>query len=282
MTIYKAMTIAGSDSSGGAGMQADIKTFQELGVYGMTALTCIVTMDPFNHWSHQVTTLDTELLKKQLDTIVAGIGVDAMKTGMLGSPDIIKIASDIIEKYHLTRVVIDPVMVCKGAEEEIQPELQPENTAAMLKLLIPKALVTTPNLYEAARLTGMPRITTIDQMKEAAQKIVALGARHALVKGGSRLPDTDQAIDVLYDGKTFHIIADEFINTPNIHGAGCTYAAAVTAGLAKGLSVLEAVKVAKSFVTAGIRASFPLNDYTGPTDHSAYKRELAAKQSRGN
>jgi pyridoxine kinase len=276
---FKAMTIAGSDTSGGAGMQADLKTFQELGVYGMTALTCIVTMDPYKHWSHSVTTLDTTLLKKQLDTIVVGIGIDAMKTGMLGSPEIIQIASDAIEKNNLERTVIDPVMVCKGAEEELQPELQPENTAAMLKLLIPKALVTTPNLYEAARLTGMQRITTIDQMKEAAEKIVALGAKNALVKGGSRLPDTDQAIDVLYDRKDFHIIVDERVNTPNIHGAGCTYAAAVTAELAKGNSVLNAVKVAKSFVTAGIRASFSLNNYTGPTDHSAYKKEIAAKQA---
>ncbi|GEB78217.1 pyridoxine/pyridoxal/pyridoxamine kinase [Sporolactobacillus inulinus] len=275
-TLNKALTIAGSDSSGGAGMQADLKTFQELGIYGMTALTCIVTMDPHKSWAHSVTALDTELLKKQLDTIIVGIGVDAMKTGMLASPEIIKIAADAIEKNHLARVVIDPVMVCKGAEEEIQPELQPENTAAMLDYLIPKALVTTPNLYEAARLTGMPRITSVDQMKEAAKKIVALGAKNALVKGGSRLPNTDQAIDVLYDGKDFHIIADDYIDTPNIHGAGCTYAAAVTAGLAKGQPVLEAVQVAKKFVTAAIRGSFRLNDYTGPTDHSAYKKELAA------
>ncbi|WP_100486733.1 pyridoxine/pyridoxal/pyridoxamine kinase [Sporolactobacillus pectinivorans] len=271
---YKAMTIAGSDASGGAGMQADLKTFQELGVYGMTALTCIVTMDPFHNWSHSVTMLDPDLLRKQLDTIVAGIGIDAMKTGMLGSPEIIRIAAETIEKNNLKAAVIDPVMVCKGAEEELQPELQPENTAAIRELLLPKALVTTPNLYEAAKLAGTSRITTIDQMKEAAVKIVALGAKHALIKGGSRLPDTDKAIDVLYDGKNFEIIASEKVNTPNIHGAGCTYAAAVTAGLAKGKSVLEAVKVAKAFVTAGIRESFSLNEYTGPTDHSAYKRQL--------
>lgn len=274
---YKAMTVAGSDSSGGAGMQADLKTFQELGVYGMTALTCIVTMDPYHHWAHSVTTLGANLLQKQLDTIVAGIGIDAMKTGMLGSPDIIRTTSDVIEKHHLENVVIDPVMICKGAEEELQPELQPENTAAIREQLIPKALITTPNLYEAAKLAGTSRITTVDQMKEAAARIVALGAKHALVKGGSRLPNTNQAIDVLYDGKTFDIIADEKIDTPNIHGAGCTYAAAITAELAKGKSVHDAVKVAKAFVTAGIRESFSLNAYTGPTDHSAYKRQLIGR-----
>lgn len=270
----KAMTIAGSDTSGGAGMQADLKTFQELGVYGMTALTCIVTMDPFHHWAHSVNMLDTELLKKQLDTIVSGIGVDAMKTGMLGSPEVIRIAAETIEKNQLKNVVIDPVMVCKGAEEELQPELQPENTSAIRELLLPKALVTTPNLYEAAKLAGTPWITNVDQMKEAAAKLVSLGAKNALVKGGSRIHNTDRAIDVLYDGKDFHIIEAEKIDTPNIHGAGCTYAAAITAGLAKGKSVLESVRLAKDFVTAGIRESFRLNEYTGPTDHSAYKRQL--------
>ncbi|WP_332238198.1 pyridoxine/pyridoxal/pyridoxamine kinase [Sporolactobacillus sp. KGMB 08714] len=274
---YKAMTVAGSDSSGGAGMQADLKTFQELGVYGMTALTSIVTMDPYHNWAHSITTLGADLLQKQLDTIVAGIGIDAMKTGMLGSPAIIRTTAAVIEKHHLKNVVIDPVMVCKGAEEELQPELQPENTEAIRELLIPKALITTPNLYEAAKLAATPRITNVDQMKEAAAKLVALGAAYALVKGGSRLPDTDQAIDVLYDGKNFEIVASEKINTPNIHGAGCTYAAAITAELAKGKPVAQAVKTAKAFVTAGIRESFSLNQYTGPTDHSAYKRQLIGR-----
>ncbi|MFT8317720.1 MAG: pyridoxine/pyridoxal/pyridoxamine kinase [Sporolactobacillus sp.] len=269
----KALTIAGSDSSGGAGMQADLKTFQELGVYGMTAMTCIVTMEP-KTWAHSVNMLDTDLLRRQLDTIVSGIGVDAMKTGMLGSPEVIEIASNVIERHHLEKVVIDPVMVCKGAEEELQPELQPENTEAMQKWLIPKALVTTPNLYEAAKLAGTGWISSVDEMKEAAARIVDLGAKYALVKGGSRLLNSDQAIDVLYDGKTFEILAEEKVDTPNIHGAGCTYSAAITAGLAKGLTVSEAVRTAKSFVTAGIRESFSLNAYTGPTDHSAYKRQL--------
>ncbi|RYM02888.1 bifunctional hydroxymethylpyrimidine kinase/phosphomethylpyrimidine kinase [Sporolactobacillus sp. THM7-7] len=264
---YKAMTVAGSDTSGGAGMQADLKTFQELGVYGMTALTCVVTMDP-DRWSHTVTPLDADLLKKQLDTIVIGIGIDAMKTGMLGSPEIIELTSDMIEKNQLTRVLIDPVMVCKGSDQE----LQPENTVSLREALIPKALITTPNLFEAAKLAKMPPITTVDQMKEAAAKIVALGAKNALVKGGSRLANTDKAIDILYDGKTFEVISADKVDTPNIHGAGCTYAAAITAELAKGKSVKESVQVAKEFVTAAIRQSFRLNKYTGPTDHSAYKR----------
>lgn len=276
MEHFKALTIAGSDTSGGAGMQADLKTFQELGVYGMTALTCVVTMEPLR-WSHSITMLDTDLLRKQLATILDGIGIDAMKTGMLGSPEVIEIAADAIKKHHLKNVVIDPVMVCKGAEEELQPELQPENTAAYRHLLLPQALITTPNLYEAAKLAGTGWISSVDEMKEAAARIVDLGVKYALIKGGSRLKNADQAIDILYDGTTFEVISEEKVDTPNIHGAGCTYAAAITAGLAKGLSVSEAVHTAKSFVTAGIRESFGLNAFTGPTDHTAYKRQLTAK-----
>ncbi|MFT8390159.1 MAG: pyridoxine/pyridoxal/pyridoxamine kinase [Sporolactobacillus sp.] len=273
MNHFKALTIAGSDTSGGAGMQADLKTFQELGVYGMTALTCVVTMTP-DRWSHAITMLDSQLLRKQLATILDGIGVDAMKTGMLGSPEVIEIAAQAIQTHHLKHVVIDPVMVCKGAEEELQPELQPENTEAYRRLLLPQALVTTPNLYEAAKLAGTGWITSVDEMKEAAARIVDLGARYALVKGGARLQGTDKAIDVLYDGTTFELITEEKVDTPNIHGAGCTYAAAITAGLAQGKSVSEAVHTAKAFVTAGIHDSFSLNAFTGPTDHTAYKRQL--------
>lgn len=269
---YKALTVAGSDSSGGAGMQADIKTFQESGVYGMTALTCIVTMDPYHHWAHHVTPLNVDLLKRQLDTIVAGIGVDAMKTGMLGSPEIIELTADMIEKNHLNRVVIDPVMVCKGSDEE----LQPENTVSLRESLVPKATVVTPNLFEAAKLTGMPPITTVERMKEAAARLTDIGADYALVKGGSKLESETKAIDVLYDGKTFELIEAEKIDTPYIHGAGCTYSAAVTAGLAKGLEVKEAVKAAKAFITEAIRHSFKLNEFVGPTDHSAYKKTLEA------
>lgn len=255
-------------------MEADLKTFQELGVYGMTALTCIVTMTP-DAWSHSITLLDSELLRKQLSTILDGIGVDAMKTGMLGSPEAIKIASAAIESHQLKNVVIDPVMVCKGAEEELQPELEPQSTAAYRQYLLPKALITTPNLYEASKLTGMGWISSVADMKEAAAKLVALGAKHALVKGGARLKNSSKALDVLYDGKTFTIIAEDKVDTPNIHGAGCTYAAAITAGLAKGMSVVEAVRLAKTFVTAGIRESFGLNAFTGPTDHSAYRHMRA-------
>ncbi|MBM7646671.1 pyridoxine kinase [Scopulibacillus daqui] len=267
MSMNKALTIAGSDSSGGAGIQADLKTFQERGVYGMSALTTIVAMDPYNNWFHNVFPIDVDIVKAQLDTSVVGAGVDAVKTGMLGSPEIIELAARTIEEHQLRNVVIDPVMVCKGADEE----LQPENTASLRELLVPKATVVTPNLFEAAKLSQMPPITTVDQMKEAAVKIHELGAKYVLIKGGSKL-EHEKAIDLLYDGGNFDIYESEKINTTYIHGAGCSYSAAVTAELAKGHSVKDAVKTAKAYITEAIKHGFKLNDYVGPTDLTAYRK----------
>ncbi|WP_141603710.1 pyridoxine/pyridoxal/pyridoxamine kinase [Terrilactibacillus laevilacticus] len=274
MTHYKALTVAGSDSSGGAGLQADLKTFQELGVYGMSAITTIVAMDPYNSWAHQVFPISVDILKPQLDTIVVGAGIHAMKTGMLGSPEIIELTAKTIKENDIKNVVIDPVMVCKGADEE----LQPENTTSLRELLVPLATVTTPNLFEAAKLAKLPPITTVDQMKQAAAIIHDLGSRYVIVKGGSKL-NTDKAVDVLYDGQDFELIESEKIDTPYIHGAGCTYSAAITAELAKGRSVKEAIQTAKDFITEAIRHSFKLNQYVGPTDHSAYKKSLTTQNN---
>jgi len=268
--MYKALTIAGSDSSGGAGLQADIKTFQELGVYGMSAVTTIVAMDPYNNWFHNVFPINVNIVKAALDTIVVGAGVDAMKTGMLGSPEIIELAAKTIEENNIKNVVIDPVMVCKGADEE----LQPENTVSLRELLIPKATVTTPNLFEAAKLAKMAPITTIEQMKEAAAKIHDLGAKYVIVKGGSKI-EHDNAVDVLYDGKDFELLESEKINTTYIHGAGCTYSAAITAELAKGHDVKDAIQTAKAFITEAIKHGFKLNQYVGPVHHGAYRLQLA-------
>lgn len=164
MIMKKTLTLAGSDSSGGAGIAADLKTFQEHNVYGMTALTSIVTMDP-QGWSHHVTPIDVDVVEKQLNTILS-VGVDAMKSGMLGSVDIINLGARKIDEYNIEKYVLDPVMVCKG-EDEV---LQPENTDAMREELLPRSLVVTPNLFEAAQLAQMAPIKTINQMKEAAKK----------------------------------------------------------------------------------------------------------------
>jgi pyridoxine kinase len=266
MTINKVMTIAGSDSSGGAGLQADLKTFQELGVYGMTAITCIVTMDPKDYWHHNVFPIATDILEKQVETILS-VGIDAMKTGMLGTVDIIELTARKIQEHQLERVVIDPVMVCKG-EDEV---LNPETTDAMRELLVPRALVVTPNLFEAGQLAQTRTPRTIEEMKNAAVKIHDLGAKNVFIKGGSKLHSEEKAIDLLFDGKEFKIYESEKIETTFTHGAGCTTCAAITAGIAKGKTVKEAVEVAKAFVTAGIQQGFRLNEYVGPTWHGAYR-----------
>lgn len=266
MSIKKALTIAGSDTSGGAGLQADLKTFQERDVYGMSALTVIVAMDPANHWNHQVFPVATEIIEAQLDTVLKGIGVDALKTGMLPTVEIIELAARRIAESGVERVVIDPVMVCKGADEP----LLPENTIAIREKLLPLALVTTPNLFEAAQLAGRAPIRTLDDMKEAAVAIHAAGAKYVLIKGGSKL-GLDRAVDLLYDGQEFELLESERLETTYTHGAGCTTAAAITAELAKGADVKTAIRTAKGFITAAIKHGFPLNQYVGPTLHAAYR-----------
>lgn len=261
--MKRTLTLAGSDSSGGAGIQADLKTFQEHGVYGMNALTSIVTMDP-ETWSHHVTAIDSERVRDQLETILS-IGIDAMKTGMLGSVEIIELGAKKIKEHQLTNVVIDPVMVCKG-EDEV---LQPENTDAMRELLLPLATITTPNLFEAGQLAKTGPIRDIEGMKEAAQKIIDLGAKNVVIKGGKAF-DNDKAIDLFYDGKEFLLLEKDIIDTTYNHGAGCTFAAAITANLAKGESVKESVIKAKDFVYAAIKEGSKLNEFVGSVNHGAY------------
>lgn len=168
--MKKVLTLAGSDTSGGAGIQADLKTFQELGVYGMTALTTIVTMDPKNHWHHNVFPQDINTVNAQLETVLS-VGIDAMKTGMLGSVEIIEAAAKLIDENNIKNVVIDPVMICKG-EDEV---LHPETADALRELLVPRATVVTPNLFEAWQLAQTDKpIKTVEDLKEAAAKFTNL------------------------------------------------------------------------------------------------------------
>lgn len=266
MALKKTLTIAGSDTSGGAGIQADLKAFQEHGTYGMTALTVVVTMDPDNGWSHGVYALPTNVLQAQIKTALS-TGVDAIKTGMLASEEIIKIASDAIRTSGTDKVVIDPVMVCKG-EDEV---LNPGNTTAMIEYLLPYATVVTPNLFEAGQLAGTGTPKTIEEMKVAAAKIHALGAKNVVIKGGKALA-TENAVDLFYNGTEFKLLETEKVTSTYNHGAGCTFAASVCANLANGLSVEEAVIEAKEFVAAGIKHGWALNEYVGPVMHGAKPR----------
>lgn len=263
--IPKIMTIAGSDASGGAGLQADLKTFEEYGTFGFSAITSFVTMDPEANWSHEVTPVASKLLEKQLKTIYAGAPLQAVKTGMLGSVENVEIASFYLEKFQQKTIVVDPVMACKGTKELLQPEL----TYAMMEKLLPKALVTTPNLVEAGILADMEELTTPSQMEKAARKIHALGPDIVIIKGGHRLK-TKEALDLYYDGKDFIYLVGEKYATDYNHGAGCTFAAAVTAGLAKGFSPLEAAKTAKKFVNAAILQGIKINPFLGHVWHGAF------------
>lgn len=266
MTIPKVITVAGSDSSGGAGIQADLKTFQELGVYGMTALTTIVAMDPDNDWNHLVFPIDLTTVKEQTKTILHGVGVNALKTGMLGSVEIIEHVAQQIDKFQIPHVVIDPVMVCKGTDEV----LHPETAISIREQLVPRATVVTPNLFEAGQLSQQGPIRTVEEMKTAAKRIHKLGAEYVVIKGGSKL-EHPKAIDVVYDGVDLEILEADRIDSPFVHGAGCTFAAAITAELAKGTNTMEAILKAKEFITDAIRHGFRLNEYVGPTLHMAHR-----------
>lgn len=265
MALKKVLTIAGSDTSAGAGMQADLKTFQELDVYGMVALTSIVTMDK-ETWFHDVTPIDMNVFEKQLETAIS-IGPDAIKTGMLGTQDIIKRAGDVFVESGADYFVVDPVMVCKG-EDEV---LNPGNTEAMIQYLLPKATVVTPNLFEAGQLSGLGKLTSIEDMKKAAQVIYDKGTPHVIIKGGKAL-DQDKSYDLYYDGQQFYQLTTDMFQQSYNHGAGCTFAAATTAYLANGKSPKEAIIAAKAFVASAIKNGWKMNDFVGPVDHGAYKR----------
>ena len=265
MALKKTLTIAGSDTSAGAGMQADLKTFQELGTYGIVALTSIVTMDK-ESWSHDVTPIPFDVFEKQLETAIS-IGPDAVKTGMLGTQEIIKRAGEAYVESGANYFVVDPVMVCKG-ENEV---LNPGNTDAMIEYLLPKATVVTPNLFEAGQLANLGTLKSIDDMKKAAEIIHQQGAKHVIIKGGKAL-DQDKSYDLYYDGKNFYQLTTDMFQQSYNHGAGCTFAAATTAYLANGKSPKEALIAAKAFVASAIKNGWKMNVFVGPVDHGAYNR----------
>jgi pyridoxine kinase len=267
--MIKIATIAGSDASGGAGLEADLKTFEEYGLYGMAAVTVIATMDPDNNWSHKVFPVEEAGLRAQLETVFKGVGAAAANSGMLGTFYAVELTREYISGQGIKNYVLDPVMVCKGAGEALNPELN----AAIAEKLLPLAEVATPNLFEAEQLSGVKEINSPEKMKEAAKIIHGKGARHVFIKGGAKLSGQTKAIDILYDGKNFETLEGELIKTAWNHGAGCTVSAAIAAGLARGLPVYEAVQLAKKFITLSLANSFALNQWVGPGNPSAWRRE---------
>lgn len=271
--MTKIVTIAGSDSSGGAGLEADLKTFEEYGLYGMSAVTLIATMDPNNNWAHGVYPIDEPVLRAQMETIFKGVGVAAAKSGMLGTPYAVELTREYITNYKVKNYVLDPVMVCKGADEALNPALNEQ----VIKKLLPLALVVTPNLFEAGQIAGM-KVESLADMERAAKIIIERGARSVFIKGASKLSADENkgmAVDIFYDGKTVARIETPLIDTKWTHGAGCTTAAAIASGLALGLDTIEAVKRAKQFIDASLNASFPLNQWVGPGNPSAWRAKKA-------
>lgn len=263
--MKKVMTIAGSDSSGGAGIQADLKVFELLEVYGMSALTSIVSMEP-QTWNHLVHVIDLEVIEEQIKTIFS-IGVDAVKTGMLPSVTLIEMLAREIKKNNFANLVVDPVMVCKGTDTTVNVD----TAEAFGKFLMPLATVVTPNLYEAGQLANMTNaIGSINDMKEAAHIIYSKGAKSVYIKGRNIISNAEEvAFDLFYDGTNFYSLKSAHISTDYTHGAGCTLAAAITANLAKNLPLQTAVMEAKKFVATAINYGWKLNSFVGAVKHGA-------------
>ncbi|MFS0655751.1 bifunctional hydroxymethylpyrimidine kinase/phosphomethylpyrimidine kinase [Bacillus sp. 179-C3.3 HS] len=263
MTIKKALTIAGSDSGGGAGIQADLKTFQELGVFGMSAITAITAQNTLG--VHGVYPLSIEALKNQIDVVAEDLLPDAVKTGMLWSADMIKIVAEKAVQYHL-KLIVDPVMIAKGGASLLNEDA----VVALKQHLLPVSYVVTPNLPEAEALTGM-NIQSKEDRYEAAHQLYQLGTKFVVIKGGHG-PQDGLITDLLYDGKDFIEVTNEYIDTPHTHGTGCTFAAALTAEIAKGLSMKEAFETAEAFVHEAIKYPLHIGAGHGPTNHFAYQQ----------
>ncbi|WP_141506192.1 bifunctional hydroxymethylpyrimidine kinase/phosphomethylpyrimidine kinase [Paenibacillus luteus] len=272
---FKALTIAGSDSGGGAGIQADLKTFQELGAYGMSVITAVTAQN--THGVHGVYSMEAAAIQGQLDAIGEDLEPDALKTGMLFSAEIIEIVAAKIKQYQWRNLIIDPVMVAKGGS----PLLQQEAIQSLVKHLLPLALVTTPNIPEAELLARMP-IRNLQDREEAAKRLFQMGSRYIVIKGG-HTKENEQLVDLIYDGQTFEYLESKRIITPHTHGTGCTFSAAATAEIAQGKPVRAAIQTAKAFIQAAIEDQLGIGGGHGPTNHFAYqhrqREELKANQS---
>lgn len=261
--MKRALTIAGSDSGGGAGIQADLKTFAARGVFGMSAITALTAQNTVG--VQGVLEVPPEFIALQIDSVVDDIGTDVVKTGMLSSVPIVTTVAAKIRELHLAPLVVDPVMVAKSGDHLLRDDARD----ALIQLLLPLATVVTPNLHEAHVLSGM-EITSVSEMRQAAELIRRMGPQNVVVKGG-HLADTSDAIDILYDGRSYREYRAPRLESENTHGTGCTFASAIAAELAKGYSVPEAVEIAKDYLSRVLQASVNLNlgHGHGPMNHVA-------------
>ncbi|GAC1655588.1 MAG: bifunctional hydroxymethylpyrimidine kinase/phosphomethylpyrimidine kinase [Candidatus Dormibacteraceae bacterium] len=258
-----ALTIAGSDSGGGAGIQADLKTFAALGVHGTCAITAVTAQNTVT--VNDVLELPPNLVRAQIDAVMTDIGAQAAKTGMLSSVAIIEAVAAAVEAHRIQHLVVDPVMVAKGGARLLRDDA----VAALRLRLLPLAAILTPNLPEAEALLGH-RVFTLDDQRRAARELVVLGARAVVVKGGHAAGDP---IDVFWDGHEMMELAGPRIPTANTHGSGCAFSAAITAGLARGLKPSEAVSAAKDFITGAIEKAIEVGHGHGPVNPMARLRQ---------
>lgn len=255
--VPRAMTIAGSDSGGGAGIQADLKTFAALGVYGTSVVTAITAQNTVGVTG--VHPVPVEMVIAQIEAVVTDIGVDAVKTGMLFSGETIEAVAREMAHFKVARLVVDPVMVAKSGDRLLREDA----VEALRHSLLPLATVVTPNVPEAETLAGM-KIESTEDARRAAKIIIGAGAQAVVVKGG-HLPGNP--VDLFYDGVEYREFDGPRIETRNTHGTGCTFASAIAASLARGAEVVEAVEAAKEYVTEALRSSLDVGQGHGPLNH---------------
>lgn len=255
--MKKVLSIAGSDCSGGAGIQADLKTFSAHGVFGMSVIVSVVAENTSRVMDIQ--NIRPDMIEKQIDAVFQDIGADAVKIGMLSSVECMAAVVRKLEQYKPRHIVADPVMYAKNG----CPLMDTEAVETLIKTVIPVSHICTPNIPEAEKISGM-KITSVKEMREAARKIYDMGCKAVVIKGGHA---AGNALDILFDGKGFYDYESVRINTKNTHGTGCTFSSAIASQLAKGMNVPEAVGAAKAYVTTAIAHSLSIGKGNGPTHH---------------
>ncbi len=254
----RALTIAGSDSGGGAGIQADLKTFSAFGVYGASVITAVTAQNTVG--VRAIHEIPPEIVAAQIDAVLEDIGADAIKTGMLSSAAIVEVVADRLRAHSVASLVVDPVMVAKSGDALLRQDA----VRALRESILPLAMVVTPNAPEAAVLSGI-EVTDAESAREAARRIHDLGPAMVIVKGGHL--DGDNSDDLVYDGHSFEILSGRRVATPHTHGTGCTFSAAIAASLARGLEPLAAAREARAFLQGAIENAEPLGSGHGPVNH---------------
>ncbi|MBN1275892.1 MAG: bifunctional hydroxymethylpyrimidine kinase/phosphomethylpyrimidine kinase [Deltaproteobacteria bacterium] len=257
--MKKALTIAGSDSGGGAGIQADLKTFTAFGVFGTSAITALTAQNTLG--VQGILEIAPEFVIKQITSVLDDIGADAVKTGMLANPEIVSAVAKTLRDYGIKNIVVDPVMIAKSGDSLLTKDA----CNRLINELIPLAAVVTPNIQEAEAILDT-RIDSIEDMKKAGAMIRAMGCGWAVIKGG-HMEQGEEAIDVVYNGEEYFLLSEKRYKTKNCHGTGCTFSSAIAAGIAKGYPVLRAIRQAKGFISMAIKESFAIGAGHGPTNH---------------